>query len=243
MIAHEIAHQWIGDMVTIDSFADLWIIEGLASYAEALWAETKSRDEYEFKMEYFKYNYISLNSTQVIYDPEISNHSLSTSSLYDAGIVYCKSACVFHMFRNVVGDSIFFTILKSFFSEEKFRHKTVSTEQFVKYINEKSNKNYNWFFNAWLNQSYHPVYKFNYTISKADSIYSRIMINISQESTSFFPMLIEIRIIDENKVSNTIRIMNDKKNQTVQLKYKGKPKQIIFDPENKIILKDVNVRS
>ena len=51
LIAHELAHQWWGDLVTCRDWAHLWLNEGFASYAEALWAEhAKGKDEYDHNM-------------------------------------------------------------------------------------------------------------------------------------------------------------------------------------------------
>ena len=102
LFAHEIAHQWWGDMITCDSFHHIWLNEGFASYAEALWFEWMyppfSASEYQMM-----YQLYLGPGTVYVEDPE-------TETIFDSGLSYIKGSWILHMLRHVVGDSMFFNI-------------------------------------------------------------------------------------------------------------------------------------
>ena len=121
LIAHELAHQWWGDMITCRDFHHIWLNEGFATYSEALYWEQVSGQEAYFN---------DMNNNQyfgggTIYVPDLSDEW----RIFDWGLSYAKASWVLHMLRNVVGDSTFFDILQAYYDSE-YRHGTAVTEDF-----------------------------------------------------------------------------------------------------------------
>ena len=102
--AHELAHQWFGDCITMRHWSHIWLNEGFASYAEALWFEhLGGKEVYHDYVDRWDYN--PLNGTLFVTD------SLNDGALFSR-TVYDKGAWVLHMLRGVLGDSLFFQKLK-----------------------------------------------------------------------------------------------------------------------------------
>jgi aminopeptidase N len=140
---HELSHQWYGDSVSVARWKDIWLNEGFASYAEALWTEhtrgAAARDDYVTGW----YEYIdSLSSAeaQPIGDP-------GPDHLFDAE-VYLRGGLTLHALRLKVGDAVFFQILQTYF--KKFENKNASTEDFITITEGISNQDLGDFFQRWL---------------------------------------------------------------------------------------------
>jgi aminopeptidase N len=103
VISHELAHQWFGDMITCQTWADLWLNEGFAEYCSALYRER----QYGISS-YWAYMNIRFDQAKlangVIGIPDLSN----VRSLFNPNRMYSKGASVLHMLRHVLGDSTFF---------------------------------------------------------------------------------------------------------------------------------------
>ena len=100
VIVHEMAHQWWGDMITCESWQDIWLNEGWASYAEALYFETiNGAASYRSYMMGMDYTY---GGTIYVQDTS-STWNIFTSRVYDKG-----AWVLLHMLRGVVGDELFF---------------------------------------------------------------------------------------------------------------------------------------
>ncbi|MER3463248.1 MAG: hypothetical protein C4329_01270 [Chitinophagaceae bacterium] len=116
VIAHEIAHQWFGDMASEKSFAHLWLSEGFATYFTDLWFEHKYGKEAANKR-------LEKERKEVIAFANKSNHAVVDStenlmSLLNANS-YQKGAWVLHMLRNEVGDRTFQRIIQAYYNQYK----------------------------------------------------------------------------------------------------------------------------
>ena len=155
VVAHELAHMWFGDAVTCVDFRNIWLNEGFASYATALFYEaTEGQDALEAIMESMSRTYLESSNlhTVPIYDPPLN--------LMFSAIEYEKAAWVLHMLREqLLGDSLFFVALRSYFSE--FSGGWANTEDFIAAANQAAGQDLRWFFNQWIYQPGHPVVIFN----------------------------------------------------------------------------------
>jgi aminopeptidase N len=137
-ISHELAHQWFGDSVTLDSWPDIWLNEGFASYMEWLWLEhTQGKD--------FFNNYVNMNyqSASAMFPPG----SPTPSTLFD-GSVYIRGALVLHALRLTVGDEPFFQILRTYY--QRYQYSNASTKDFIAVAEDVSGQDLGSFFDAWL---------------------------------------------------------------------------------------------
>lgn len=154
IILHETAHEWWGNSLTVNDVADIWLHEGFATYSEALYVEaTKGHEAY---MNYINFYSIFVKNKKTVIGPFDVNYWN-----YKDGDVYVKGALILHTLRNVINnDSIFFDIIKTYYN--KFKYSNVVTNDFINIVNEKTNLDYNWFFEQYLYNRYCPQLKFNY---------------------------------------------------------------------------------
>ncbi len=149
--AHELAHHWWGDDVTLQDWPDIWLNEGFASYAEALWYEHAYGQE--GLTEYARYyvdSYDRWNAYEGVfplYDPQY---------LW-GGTVYDKGAMVVHMLRHVVGDEVFFEILRTWEATHRFGN--ASTADFTSLASEVAGEDLAWFFDPWLYTAGEPTWE------------------------------------------------------------------------------------
>ncbi len=146
IVAHELAHQWFGNSVSPERWEDIWINEGFASYAEALWLD---HDDPSFTYQ----NWIRM--TALLAGPELQRpvHPPEQDGLFDLG-VYTRGALALHALRLEVGDEAFFSILQTW--AERFEGGTASTQDFEDLSEELTGRELDGLFDAWLRSSQVP---------------------------------------------------------------------------------------
>jgi len=113
LIAHEMAHQWFGDLLTMKSWAHLWLNEGFATYFQPLWYEHEyGKEEFQYAMRGHALMYFSEASERYT-RPIVTTKYSEPEDMFD-GHSYQKGACVLHMMRYVLGDEQFFKSLRHY---------------------------------------------------------------------------------------------------------------------------------
>jgi len=137
-IAHELAHQWFGDSVTLASWHDIWLNEGFATYLSWLWMEYKEGKD--IFTNYVESNYQIAQNMFPPGDPP-------PSQIFD-GSVYVRGGLTLHALRLTVGDDTFFKILRTYYYRYQFGNS--STEDFIDVAENISGSDLKSFFDAWL---------------------------------------------------------------------------------------------
>jgi aminopeptidase N len=155
VVAHELAHMWFGDAVTCVDFRNVWLNEGFATYASALFYEATEGqatfDDILWNMGVWYLDHTDLHGV-AIYDPPLN--------MMFSSIEYEKAAWVLHMLREqLLGDSLFFVAMRSYFNQ--FSGGWANTEDFIAAANQAAGEDLRWFFNQWIYQPGHPVVIFN----------------------------------------------------------------------------------
>ena len=240
LIAHEHSHQWFGDLITCGTWADIWLNEGFATYCQNLWIEHSSGyDVYKTSMNSLANYYLSTNPGWPLYHAEWAIHTPGGNSLYNQAISYNKGACVLFQLRYMLGDSVFFKVMREYATDSDFMFKNAITSDFVAKVNQVTGKNMNWFFNEWVYAPDHPVYQNTFEIDSLDrnSWKVALVINQTQEYTVFFKMPLEIMISFGDATDTLIKIMNDSNHQTFGFYFSKQPVNLTFDPLRNILLK------
>ncbi|MBF2000567.1 MAG: M1 family metallopeptidase [Synechococcales cyanobacterium M58_A2018_015] len=160
LVAHELAHQWFGDLVVIKHWSHAWIKEGMASYAEVLWVnhEYGAQDATYYRLNEAR-NYLTEDSSR--YRRPIVTHIYREAiELYDRHL-YEKGACVYHMIRAELGDELFFKTIRTFVQDNA--HRTVETVDLLRAIEKATGRNLQFLFDQYVFRGGHPDYKVAYS--------------------------------------------------------------------------------
>ncbi|MFE6667471.1 M1 family metallopeptidase [Streptomyces sp. NPDC057697] len=144
LLVHELAHQWFGNSVTPRTWKDMWLSEGLATYAEWLWEEERGgRSSTEIFGDF--YDGTDSESEGIWAFPPADPPSAGRVS---DPPVYGRGAMVVHQVRRAVGDAVFFDILRLW--ARQHRHGNADTGEFIALCESRSGKDLSALFDAWL---------------------------------------------------------------------------------------------
>ncbi len=160
LVAHELAHQWFGDLVVIKHWSHAWIKEGMASYSEVLWVEKEyGKDDAAYYLLGEAKRYLQEDSSR--YRRPIVTHVYREAiELYDRHL-YEKGACVYHMIRTILGDELFDKAISTFVQDNA--HKTVETVDLLRAIDKATGYNLLFLFDQYVFRGGHPDYKIAYS--------------------------------------------------------------------------------
>ena len=160
LVAHELAHQWFGDLVVIKHWSHAWLKEGMASYSEIMWTDHEygAEDAAYYRLNEAR-NYLDEDSSR--YRRPIVTHVYREAiELYDRHL-YEKGACVYHMIRAELGDDLFWKAVATFVNDNA--HKTVETVDLLRAIEKASGRNLLFLFDQYVYRGGHPDYKVAYS--------------------------------------------------------------------------------
>ncbi|MGD0037840.1 MAG: M1 family aminopeptidase, partial [Bacteroidota bacterium] len=232
VLSHELAHQWFGDMITCQTWSDLWLNEGFAQYSSALYRERQ----------------YGVNSYWAYMNPQIDQAKLSqgaigipdtssVSNLFNSSRIYSKGATVLHMLRHVLGDSTFFLSLYAYANDSALKYSTATIKDFQSVCEAVSGKSLAFFFQEWLYGDRFPDYSYSWAWkSLGDS--SVILLTITQTNIgttpSFYTMPIDIQITAAG-LNKTFTVFNNAQRQTFVVNCPIKPSAVLLDPEGWIL--------
>jgi aminopeptidase N len=240
LVAHELAHQWFGNLVVIKHWSHAWLKEGMASYAEVLWTEQEyGKDDAAYYRWGEAGNYIKEDSSR--YRRPIVTHVYRDAiELYDRHL-YEKGACVYHMIRTILGDELFDKAIHTFVRDNA--HKTVETVDLLRAIEKATGYNLSPLFDQYVFRGGHPDFKVSYSWD-GDSNLACVSVTQTQakESNGKVNDLFDLKIPlafgykdkkDKNKVNFTdFKLKIQQKEQSFYFPLPKKPDLVCFDVGN-----------
>lgn len=151
--AHELAHQWWGDMITCKTWGDIWLNEGFATFSEAIWQERKpggSMAAYHSWMANRRPG--NFNGSVYCYNTG------SVSAIFDGNNSYRKGGWVLHMLRHLMGDTLFFQALADY--RTAFAYQAATTDDFEAICTNVYGQDLSWFFDQWVYEPGAPDYEY-----------------------------------------------------------------------------------
>lgn len=168
VIAHELFHQWFGDYVTAESWANLTVNESMADFSEGLYAEHKyGRDAAD--AHYYRYLRRYLSSPRDAAKPLVRFHYQQQEEVFDL-VSYQKGGAILDMLRTYLGDDVFFAGLQKYLKDNAFG--TGEAHQLRLALEATSGQDLNWFFNQWYFAPGHPMVSIAYAWDAAHKIQS-----------------------------------------------------------------------
>ncbi len=140
LIAHELAHQWFGNSLTLRRWRDIWLHEGFACYAEWIWSEAAGGPSADV-MAREAHQLMSRRPRDIVLaDP-------GPAAMFDDRI-YKRGALTLHALRRTLGDTKFFALLQDWTA--RYRHGSVSTEEFTDLASHYADASLRPLWDAWL---------------------------------------------------------------------------------------------
>ena len=199
--AHELAHQWVGDLVTTRDWGQIWLNESFATYFDALYQEhKKGRD-------HFLYNEVRNNQNQVLQTwndgnrrPIVTKYFDNKDAMFD-NYSYPGGANILHMLRKHLGDENWWKAINHYLVSNA--NQPVSTEDFRIAVEEATGQSMDWFFDQWLYRMGHPIFEIT---KNYDAANKQLILNVKQTQkvdltnefpqTAFFQTYVDIEIDD-----------------------------------------------
>lgn len=227
VIAHELFHQWFGDLVTTESWSNLTLNESFANYSETLW------DEYKYGKDAGAAQHFSDMQGYLFSQSDkkdlVRYYYEDKEAMFDA-VSYNKGGRILHMLRNFVGDSAFFKSLNVYLKTHAF--KSAEAHQLRLAFEEVTGKDLNWFWNQWYFGGGHPKLTIDYIYDDAAKK-AQVIVKQTQAGKSFrLPVAIDIYNGSKKERHN---VWVEKLVDTFTFAYATRPDLINFDGD-KVLL-------
>jgi aminopeptidase N len=226
LMAHELAHQWFGDMVTCGSWHDIWLNEGFATYLTGLTYENMPGTPWWNTWK-------SQTSSHVMQEPYGSVYCDDTTSvnrIFSSRLSYSKGAYVLHMLRWVCGDSAFFAGIHDYLLDPNLTFGYAHTSDLKSHLETASGLNLTEFFDDWYYGQGYPTYQVTTYQSSSDSINILLNQTTSHSSVSFFEMPVPIRL-KGNNIDTIVVLNNTFSGQDFNIKVNSYIDTVEFDPD------------
>ena len=229
IIAHELFHQWFGDYVTTESWANLPLNEAFANYSEYLWAEHKyGADEAAYLQmdELGQY----LDEAETKREPLIRYHYGDREDMFDSHS-YAKGGRVLHMLRQLVGDDAWWASLNHYLTKHKYT--AVEVAELRMAFEDVTGQDLMWFFDQWFMKPGHPELKVAHTYQNG-----QLSLRVQQlQDTTYMPVYrLPLKVaVWANGKRTDYPVVIDKADQTFALPVAAQPQLVLFDAEQQLL--------
>lgn len=211
VIAHELSHQWFGNLVTMQWWNDLWLNESFANMMEyvaidALHPEWRMWEDFATNEVTAALRRDSLDGVQSV-QADV-NHPDEISTLFDPAIVYAKGGRLLVMIRKLIGEEAFRAGLKSYF--EKFAYKNTVGNDLWQELESASGQPIVNLMNAWISQPGLPVVSVSNSHDAAILSQERFFIGEHQPSDALWPIPLfanqplDVKILNQKETTVSI---------------------------------------
>ena len=211
VIAHELSHQWFGNLVTMNWWNDLWLNESFANMMEyvaidALHPEWRMWEDFATNEVTAALRRDSLDGVQSV-QADV-NHPDEISTLFDPAIVYAKGGRLLVMIRKLIGEEAFRAGLKSYF--EKFAYKNTVGNDLWQELESASGQPIVNLMNAWISQPGLPVVSVSNSHDAAILSQERFFIGEHQPSDALWPIPLfanqplDVKILNQKETTVSI---------------------------------------
>lgn len=233
LIAHELAHQWFGDLLTCRDWSHGWLNEGFATYFDALWHEhAYGVDEFRYMMHQNAQEYIEEDSSKYR-RPIVERTYNQPIDIFDRHL-YPKGAWVLHMIRRQLGDEGWWRTIQHYV--ERHREQTVITSDLERAIEAVTGLNLEKFFEQWIFTGGHPEFRVAYSWDEERQV-ARVEVEQKQQTdrlTPIFDLPIDL-LIEVDGQEQRLRVRVNEVRHTFFIPLAGRPQRIRFDPEAAIL--------
>jgi aminopeptidase N len=228
LIAHETAHQWFGDAVTVAEWPDVWLSEGFATYFAALYTEHAQGDS-AFHAELRKMR-TTVVAAAITREKPVIDDALDDLRRVLNSNVYPRAGFVLHMLRREIGDSAFFGGIQSYYAT--FRDSTARTSDLQAHMERAAGRPLEWFFTQWLRRTGLPAVRVEWAYAEASNA---VVLTVQQRQPGD-PYRLRLSLDVGDATGATERLHADvsataTSSVTIPLTRVRRPTRIVYDPD------------
>ncbi|MBS1617772.1 MAG: T9SS type A sorting domain-containing protein [Bacteroidetes bacterium] len=188
LINHEMAHQWFGDKLTCESWSEIWLNEGFATYLSGICYERLAPEWwYAWRTTTLRRTISGENGTVMCDDTN------SVARIFNNSLSYSRGAYLLHMMRWQIGDSAFFAALKSYAADTSLVYSFSSTEALKSHFEAQSAQDLTWFFDQWYHTGGYPSYALDWS-QQGSSLSMKLSEASSNPAFPFFKMKVPVKV-------------------------------------------------
>lgn len=231
LISHELAHQWFGNHVTCNSWQNIWVNEGFATFCTGLAHEYLHNETWEYWKKTTLNDVLKNGKTGSIKVDDTTN----VNRIFNSTLSYRKGAFVLHQLRNQIGDKAFFNGCKLLLTNANTSGKFAGIEQVKQCFEVAGDTNLTTYFDQWIYKQGYPIFDIEWEQNPNDDISIKISQSTTHKSVSCFQLQIPILFVGENNKQKLVKfkLLNNK--QTFDVHIDFIIEKVIFDPEYTIL--------
>ncbi len=234
LVAHELAHQWFGDMVTCSSWKDIWLNEGFATYLARYYMEQK----YPATALSNRQNVIN-NITSSTNGSVKVNDTTSVGRIFSGRLSYNKGSYLVNMLRFKLGDTAFFRGIRNYLQHPSLQYGFVSTADLKVSLEAASGQDLGRFFSQWYEGEGYPSYNVQWSPLGSSSVTFTINQVTSDPSVSFFEM--PVPLLFKNATQQKMVVVNHTASGQNFIESLGFiPDTVLIDPALELISRNNN---
>ncbi len=235
LIAHELAHQWWGDLLTCRDWSHAWLNEGFATWSETVFKEEhKGADETAFYRHGQRLSYLDEDGGEYR-RPIVERRFEEPIDVFDRHL-YEKGALVLHMLRRELGEEPFWRSIRAYAGANRGR--SVVTEDLIRAIEQATGRNLEWFFDQWVFHGGHP----DLTVSwRHDAKTRDLALTIKQGQAAdevtpgAFRFSADVEVVARGGAVARHRVEVTRRDHTLHLPCAEPPERVRFDPEGDLL--------
>ncbi len=234
LVAHELAHQWFGDLVTCRDWSHAWLNEGFATFFEHVDLERREgRDAALYNLKEHADTYFT--EDERYRRPIVCATWGSTMDLFDHHL-YEKGGCVLHMLRAELGEAVFWRGVRRYL--ERHRGGVVETRDLVRAMEDASGRALGGFFDQWVMRGGYPDVEVE---ARYESDESSLSITVRQTQTvdavtPLFRFKLRVIVVDADGERAYELDVRDA-THAFHLRCPRAPRRVAVDPDGVVLMR------
>jgi aminopeptidase N len=232
-LAHEIAHQWWGNMVFPQGMGAAWLSEAFANYSAWMYAEALSGNPRLLQKRVSKATGDYFEAARVQGDQPIGEADPYQPVGAKQEIIYEKGAVILHMLRQQVGDVVFRRILRKFADDYRFGKASIA--DFRKLVNAEAGVPLDWFFDQWLGRKGGMELTYSFETRPLNKQQNEAVLTVTQAKPAYHAKMKVVLQVENNVETREIELTGEQ--QEFKFPVKGKLQSVLLDPESAYLMR------
>ncbi len=203
LMAHELGHQWFGDKITCNSWEDIWLNEGFATYLAAFHMETK----YPANALTNRQNVINSITSQPGGTVKVAD-TTNINLIFNGRLSYNKGSYLLFMLRFILGDVVFMNAIRRYQNDPALAYRNATTGDLKRNLEAESGRDLTYFFDQWYSGQGYPSYNITWNVLDGNCVNIRLSQTTSMPaSVPFFRLPVTLKF--KNATNETTVILDN----------------------------------